>query len=133
MTQVELEELRQLVPKLMKLFHQIEANSDKFEKRLDSLEAGFGTRLDSLHEDLTTRFASAESGFDTSSDTFAEQVGPPEESVELPETTKEIPPHDPAEIYWGIFGVFVHFVVHRARVSIEHVLRFIATMRYQDE
>jgi hypothetical protein len=104
---MELKELRQLVPEFMKVFHQIEANSDKFEKRLDSLEAGFGTRLDSLQGEITTRFNSAESGFDTSSDTFTEQVGPPEESVELLEMTKEIPLSNSAEICFRIFGISV--------------------------
>ncbi|CAI6087876.1 unnamed protein product [Clonostachys chloroleuca] len=78
MTQIEFSGLQKLVPEFMEVLRRIEANSDKFEKRLDSLEAGFGARLNS-----------AESNIDTSFDTSAEQVGSPKESVGLVGETEE--------------------------------------------
>jgi hypothetical protein len=107
MTQMELSELQKLVQEVMEVLRRIEANSDKFEKRLDSLEAGFGTRLNS-----------AESNIDTSFDSSAEQVGSPEESVGLFHKTKENDLRDAVAFFLPIFFfclavIFVIFIFVR--------------------
>ncbi|CAH0025424.1 unnamed protein product [Clonostachys rhizophaga] len=113
MTQMEFSGLQKLVPELMEALRRIEANSDKFEKRLDSLETGFGMGSNS-----------AESNIDTSFSTNAEQVGSPEESVELLDTTEERRPCGPGEIFLGVFFLCLALLVPFVFLRLLYILFF---------